>query len=121
MWLLRQPDYFVGSLRRHPGGAQGSARLGSEHYAAENLAEFHLGSPTTLEADLLALKEGEPESEKKFDFSSYGNDGLDNEWHESWKRGGTGWVKITEEFTGCGCADWKWKIHEEVVNRKADR
>ena len=85
------------------------------------MAEFHLGSPTTLEADLLALKEGEPESEKKFDFSSYGNDGLDNEWHESWKRGGTGWVKITEEFTGCGCANWKWKIHKEVVNRKANK
>ena len=86
------------------------------------MAEFHLGSPTTLEADLLALKEGEPESEKKFDFSLYGEGEEEGDsWTESWEPDGTGMVVITMAFHGCPSANQTWKIHKEVVTRKANK
>jgi len=86
------------------------------------LGMAHRGTPTTLEAELLALKEGELESENKFDFSRLSCISLSGHsrswWHESWTPEGTGSVCITNSPYFCPGTK-RWHVRNQLVNRKA--
>ena len=113
-------QYYIG-----PGGGQGAKAAVKKLMAGEPLARSSppqaAGIPVAVRrciaerlCEAVAAMRARSQAENTFDFSTFDDDCDEGDsWSERWNADGTGHVRHTEEFVGCGSANQQWSVQKQ--------